>query len=222
MPSIILNPNILRGNAEDFLKNYLPLTDISNHPSAKIPEISPEPKNCFKSEMIMLPSLTPEEKLAYSTSTGHPNFFVLDEKGNLCQWNMNSRHKVFNWRGVVSPGNIFHFIISPNRKFIYIVYSKNGGMYLSKFDIESRGCVRKYEKFMNIQASYNIRITQSEDFIFILGDEERILVQIDLTHDLIKTRCKEVIHFELNDTSIFAYHLDYNLVELPIIDITDE
>jgi len=75
---------------------------------------------------------------------------------------------------------------------------------------------------MNIQASYNIRITQNEDFIFILGDEERILVQVDLTHDLIKTRCVEVIHFELNDTSIFAYHLDYNLVELPIIDSSDQ
>ena len=109
-----------------------------NHPPTKIPEIGLEPPNRFKSELLILPTLTGAEKLAYSTSSEKPNFFVLDEKGNLCQWNMNSRHKVFNWRGIVSPGNIFHFIISGDKKNIYIVWSKDGGMYLSKFDIETR------------------------------------------------------------------------------------
>jgi len=42
---------------------------------------------------------------------------------------MNSRHKVFNWSDVVKAGNIFHFIISPNKKYIYIVYSRNLSMY---------------------------------------------------------------------------------------------
>ena len=125
-----------------------------------------------------------------------PSFFILAEDGILTQRNMINDTRINNWANLVN-GKIHHYVLSRDKQNIYIVFG-NDFIYLKKFSIKTQKMLKSYGKFMNAQVSYNLRLTYDESYLFILGDEERILIQLDLKEGLYKLWCRDVIHFELS------------------------